>query len=194
MRHKVKRNSHVWARADRDYYIEPEWCDDALFRAERFRGGVLDPACGSGRIVKAALRRGLDAMGADVVRRRQRFPFTFMHRDFLAPTYPDVDCDNIVSNPPYRDSLMFAKLALQRARKVALLMPLAWLTGDTRAQWIAESPLKVVYVLTPRPSMPPGFVIERGEKPEGGRLDFAWFVWSRNFDGAPSLKWLRRDQ
>jgi hypothetical protein len=50
-----------------------------------------------------------------------------------------------------------------------------------------------VYLLTPRPSMPPGQVILRGEEPGGGKQDFVWLVFSQQHKGPPELRWLHRD-
>jgi hypothetical protein len=51
-----------------------------------------------------------------------------------------------------------------------------------------------VWLLTPRPSMPPGEVIARGEKPGGGKTDFCWLVFDRTHSGPPELRWLHRDR
>jgi hypothetical protein len=61
------------------------------------------------------------------------------------------------------------------------------------ARWLADTPLARVWLLTPRPSMPPGHVIANGEKPGGGSQDFAWLVWEQGYRGKPELGWLRRD-
>jgi hypothetical protein len=42
-------------------------------------------------------------------------------------------------------------------------------------------------------SMPPGSVISAELKPQNGTTNFAWFIWLRDYDGAPEIKWLRRD-
>jgi hypothetical protein len=62
------------------------------------------------------------------------------------------------------------------------------------ARWLAATPLARVYLLTPRPSMPPGHVIAAGEKPGGGTQDFVWLVWDHDYAGAPTLHWLHRDR
>jgi hypothetical protein len=43
-------------------------------------------------------------------------------------------------------------------------------------------------------TMPPGEMIQRGERPGGGKVDFAWLVFERDYPGSPSLRWLNRDQ
>jgi hypothetical protein len=40
--------------------------------------------------------------------------------------------------------------------------------------------------------MPPGESILRGEKPQGGRFDFAWLVFDQGFVGCPTMVWLHR--
>jgi hypothetical protein len=41
--------------------------------------------------------------------------------------------------------------------------------------------------------MPSGRVIEAGQKPQGGKQDFAWLVFRRDHAGPPELRWLHRD-
>jgi hypothetical protein len=61
------------------------------------------------------------------------------------------------------------------------------------ARWLHGTPLQRVWLLTPRPSMPPGETILRGERPGGGKTDFCWLVWDRGYVGAASIDWLHRD-
>ena len=61
------------------------------------------------------------------------------------------------------------------------------------ARWLASTPLSRIYLLSPRPSMPPGHVILAGEEPGGGKQDFVWLVWDHEHQGLPELHWLCRD-
>ena len=192
----VEKDAHVWERHADDFYVEPNWVDERLFDVEFFEGEIYDPACGLGRIVEAAGKQRLEAFGADVVRRSL---FCGTETDFLTTT---VDVANIVSNPPYKLAERFAVHALKCAQcKVALLLPSKWLHGDTRSRWLEQTPLRRVWFLTPRPSMPPGSVIEAGVEAGGGTVDYAWFVWERVSNhsarfknaGRPEIRWLRRD-
>jgi hypothetical protein len=36
-------------------------------------------------------------------------------------------------------------------------------------------------------------MIQRGEKPSGGKRDFCWLVFERDYPGSPSLRWLHRN-
>ena len=107
---------------------------------------------------------------------------------------------NIVSNPPFgfcddrkSRSHPFVERCLERAeRKVALLLPANWVQGDMRSRWLERTPLRRVWFLSPRPSMPPGHVLASGAKPGNGTTDYAWFVWQMDYDGATEVRWLRR--
>lgn len=192
---KAPRLSHVWDRHPDDYYIEPEWCSARLFERHKFEGKIFDPSCGSGRIVQAAYRAGYVAGGADIVR-RVAVDFPFVISDFLASKG---HFDNVVSNPPFKHcdtnaDFVFVRRALEAAcYQVALLLPAKFQYGDDRGRFLQTTPLEFVYCLTPRPSMPPGPVIEAGEKPGNGREDFAWFVWRHGYEGEPVVRWLSRD-
>lgn len=193
-----KIDAHQWEREENEHYVEPPWCSERLFEEEKFDGGVLDPCCGFGTIVASARRAGLHAVGTDLVKRAPAPGF--MHGlDFLSGDYPREilypgagECQNVVCNPPFKLVREFAECALALApRRVAMIFPTARLNA---AHWIKGTPLRRVWLMTPRPSMPPGHVIARGEKPGGGKMDFCWLVWDRSYhQGAPELRWLRRD-
>lgn len=209
---KTAKNAHLWARHPDDYYTEPEWCSERLFAVVNFEGTIVDPSCGSGRIIRAARahrekaakvgdNRITKALGYDIVKRSREC--NEETEDFLTSDY---ETDNIVTNPPFGlcgkankksrhdEDFAYVKKALATAeKKVALLLPLPWMTGADKAAYLQTTPLAQVLVLTPRPSMPPGPVIEAGEDPGGGTEDFAWYIWSREHKGPPVLGWLNRD-
>ena len=183
-----KRESHLWERDEHDWYVEPEWVSERLFEREIFIGDVMDPACGMGRIVIEARKAGLASSGMDLVDRG----FNYMCCDYMQLEYAFFD--NIVSNPPFSIAEAFARKALEQSkRKVALLLPANWVQGDRRSRWLETTPLLRVYFITPRPSMPPGRVIQAGVKPGNGTTDYAWFVWERHYFGPPRIDWIRRD-
>lgn len=185
--HKSKRNKK-WPRHPQDWYVEPRWVCDRLFSVEKFEGRVWDPAAGLGRIPTAAQHAGLEAVASDLVDRgcADEVGDFLKYRKALAP--------NIVSNVPFKMAQAFVEHAIALAdRKIAMLLPAAWVQGQTRSRWLEKSPLRRVYFLAPRPSMPPGDVVLAGESPSNGLSDFAWYVWLKGYDGAPEIRWLRRD-
>lgn len=180
---KRPENSHIWQREEHEHYVEPEWCSTRLFSVETFDGAVWDPACGFGRIPKAASAAGYEASGSDIASRGYGAKM-----DFFSCTY---GWDNIVSNPPFNIFREFAEHSLQVAmHKVALV----WLVRTLpAARWLQDTPLARIWFLTPRPSMPPGHVITAGEKPGGGKQDFCWLVWDHAHTGPVTAGWLHRD-
>ena len=77
-----------------------------------------------------------------------------------------------------------------RQGKVAIIFPVARLNA---AHWLKGTPLRRIWLLTPRPSTPPGRVIAAGQKPGGGKTDFCWLVFEQGYTGRPELNWLHRD-
>lgn len=187
---RKKQNAHLWVRDPDDWYIEPQWCDDALFAAEPFNGCIVDPCCGTGRILDAARRAGYQTYGFDI-KDRKRNP---AHAFILGNCFECDDVhDNIVSNPPYLYDDEFLKLALARSSfKTAVLLRAQWANAGTRSRWLQTLPLKRVLALSPRPSMPPGAVIMAGINPSGGKQDFSWFVFERGYTGKPEFGWAHK--
>lgn len=184
-----KLDAHVWEREANEHYVEPHWCSERLFTEESFVGDIFDPCCGFGRIIESARKKGLTAYGSDLIDRG--CPGAKSGIDFISTHFDDVE--NIVCNPPFDIAADFAAHALATAsRKVAMIFPTARLNA---AHWLRGTPLARVWLLTPRPSMPPGHTILAGEKPGGGKMDYCWLVWSHSWSAnvAPEMRWLRRD-
>jgi hypothetical protein len=184
------RASHVWNRHEDDWYVEPSWVSERLFDVEVFTGTLWDPAVGMGRILAAAWQRGLpvQTIGTDIVDRE----YHGRYLDFLSTDVEGMTADNIVTNPPFNLAKPFVLRALELARhKVATIFPTARLNA---ARWLEGLPLARVWLLTPRPSMPPGRLVLAGEKPQGGKTDFCWLVFDRKQVGGVTLRWLHRDR
>jgi hypothetical protein len=184
-----------WERDPHDWYVEPQWVSWRLFEVEAFDGDILDPACGQGNIVDAAIAAGYKVGARDIVRRTDAVVMST--GDFLDPAYDDKGWKayaNIVTNPPYRHADAFARLSLARTTgKVALLLPATWHLSDKRSRWLEAQPLARIYCLTPRPSMPPGQWLAEGNKAGGGTVDFAWYLMDHAHTGPVETRWLRRD-
>jgi hypothetical protein len=182
-------NAHAWKREAHEHYVEPFWCSKRLLEEEDFSPGIWDPCCGFGRILDAATLVGLYGIGTDIVDRGYR-DFA-AKQDFFSGAF-GFRSPNIVCNPPFNIVQRFAERALahEGTRKVAMIFPTARLNA---AHWLRETPLMRVWLMTPRPSMPPGHTITAGEKPGGGKMDFCWLVWERGHEGPAELRWLRRD-
>ena len=185
-----KLNAHLWDREPHEHYVEEQWCSRRLFDVEPIEGGVWDPACGWGRICESARAAGHAVKYSDIIDRGYDPQGRKIIRDFLEPNWPTVD--NVVTNPPFDLFENFAHQALTLTRRKVVMI---WLVRRLNAahRWLRSTPLRRIYLMTPRPSMPPGHVISRGEKPGGGTQDFCWLVWEHGFRGRSELSWLTRD-
>lgn len=195
--------AHVWERDPLDWYVEPESATDALLRVERFAGRCWDPACGGGNIVHALHRAGLSAAGTDIKRRVPADTRWFMgERDFLLGR-PLPVWMNIICNPPFfraKGTEAFIRRAHELAAespypgKLAVFTSIKFLAGDGRANglFVDHKPARV-WIITPRPSCPPGAVLAACGKAEGGTEDWCWLIWDLKRPAAStSIDWLRR--
>jgi hypothetical protein len=98
--------------------VEPHWCSTRLFEEEWFGPPgtpLLDPACGWGRILKAAIGAGFTPFGSDIVDRLQRYELgrvDFRVCDFLQHS-PLTSIPIIASNPPYNEVQRFCERAVE---------------------------------------------------------------------------------
>lgn len=186
-----KLDAHIWQREDGEHYVEPHWCSQRLFEVEDFhphgrQGSIWDPCCGFGRIVESAAAAGYATVATDKADRGYKMQGKVC--DFLTT---NILGHNIVCNPPFDVAPAFAAHALNLCQtKVAMIFPTARLNA---ARWLRGTPLARIWLMTPRPSMPPGHVIARGAKPGGGKMDFCWLVWTKGRIGPADLRWLTRD-
>jgi hypothetical protein len=189
------RRTHIFARAEREHYVEPVWASERLFQTENFgpRGArILDPACGWGRILRTAADAGYRVYGSDIrdTRRLDARDIPFVIRDFLKTNTLD-RFTSVVCNPPFDAIEAFCRRALEIANyKVAMISPLPRLPA---AHWLKELPLRRMWLLTPRPSIPPAHYLEGGKKAAGGRPEFCWLIFEHGWNAPPEFGWLHRD-
>jgi predicted RNA methylase len=195
----VEKRAHIWERDGLDWYVEPPGATEALLRAERFVGPCFDPCCGGGNIVEALRAAGYDAAGSDVVRRTSAGWF-YGVADFLGTDYSAhrARLANIVMNPPFfraKGAESFIRKALEVATgKVCAFVDIKFLAGTGRANGLfAEHPPHRVWVITPRPSCPPGEFLAAGNEAGGGTADWCWLVWDKTAPaGRAEFGWLRK--
>ena len=186
-----RRDSHIFEKEKHGHYVEPEWCSRRLFEVEKFKGPIYDPACGWGRILHEAADAGYKVLGSDIVdRQRHGLNGVFSEYDFLSRHRKFGG--SVVCNPPFDHVEEFCRHALDLgATKVAVICLTRRLNA---AHWLRELPLRFIWLLTPRPSMPPGSWIVAGNKPGGGTQDFCWLVFELGYTGHPQIGWLYRGE
>lgn len=164
-------------RVAHDLYVEPAWCVRGLLGVEEFDGPIHDPACGTRSLVGVLGEEDYIVTGSDI-----RTGTDFLKRSRRRYV-------NIISNPPFNLAEAFVRTALERTdRKVAFLLPLAFLESSRRRELFATTPLARVIVSRSRISMPPADVTTKWG---GGVRAFAWYVWDHaHYDQrGPRLGW-----
>ncbi|MCF8534397.1 MAG: hypothetical protein K9G48_15425 [Reyranella sp.] len=180
-----------------DWYVEDGWCTDLLLQKEHFIGEIVDPACGMGTIPARAIAAGYDTSASDLVDRPRIADIPFKTLDFLGEEWATEDTvDNIACNPPFSYQKGIAAAFIRRAlhvarRKVAVLLPNKFLSSQDRYLLFTQTPLRKVYYLMSRPSMPPGSLLVSGKvKRGGGKVDYCWLVFDHAHRGPATTDFL----
>jgi hypothetical protein len=172
----------TYHRNDNDFYVEPRWAVRALINNVNFLGHIHDPACGTGTIPQEFERAGgFTVSGCDVANRG----YGFAPVNFLSDS--NNFYENIVTNPPYNRSEDFIKHGIKQAlHRIAILARITFLASQRRFKLFTEFPPEKIVVLSRRPSMPPGGL---GIYPEGGKTDYCWIVWNKEYTGPSEICW-----
>ena len=169
-------------RADNDFYSTPPEMIDYLLSEEDFDEYIWEPCCGNGSLVNKLREHGHQVAASDLVDRGCPDSYT---GDFLTHTEP-FDGD-IITNPPYRNSLKFVKKALDLSkRKVAMFLNLHFIEGAKRyTELNRETKPKTIYVLAKRVTC-----YKNGDIncPKSSGVCYAWFVWDKQYTGETTIK------
>jgi hypothetical protein len=170
----------VPARRDGDnynFYPTPRYVTESLLEVEEFGSLVWEYACGDGAISEVLIKEGYEVVSSDIVDQGYGEVEDFFQSDRTA--------ESIVTNPDYDYAEEFVQTALAKTTdKVAMLLPLSFLTARIRYELLTLTLLKAVYVFSSRVSLyPHGW---SGPK-KGGVMNFAWFVWEHSYQGNPRL-------
>ena len=163
-------------REEFDNYPTPSEAVKPLLKHTTFEGEIFEPCIGEGFLADGLIKfGGLDVSGMDI-----RGTGRGKLGDFLSDEYFD-ECDNIVTNPPYKLSLDFLEKSLSITRKkVAFFCYLTFLESESRRPFLTNGLLSHVVVVSNRtPKM------KNGKWGSGERLPHAWYVWDKNHDGSP---------
>jgi hypothetical protein len=127
-------------RPKNDFYPTPPKGTLGLLSIEKFNGPIWECACGDGAMSKVLESAGYEVISTDIEPRGYGTQLDFLLTDKLfAP--------NIVTNPPFKHSQLFATIALRlRCEKLAFLEKLTFLETKTRTEWLETTPLKNVWV------------------------------------------------
>ena len=169
------------ARQKDDYYPTPSEATESLLQVEKFKGKILEPACGEGHISKILMSHGHQVVSNDLIDRG----YGTGGVDFLMEyeRYP-----NIITNPPFKLAKEFILRSLELSDdKVAMFLRLAFLESQSRKKELFDPfPPARVWVFSKRLTL-----WINGDKPtSSGTMAFCWMVWDKKPTKNTQLKWL----
>jgi hypothetical protein len=165
-----------YERKERDLYETPEWVTDAV--VPHLRPGIeaaWEPACGSGKMVRALEKHIVHVKGTDIA----------TGDDFFQQRYTPLNVEAIITNPPYEMATEFItrSLALTQPEDglVAMLLRTDFDHAKTRQFLFGEHhAFAKKLVLTKRIKW---FEDSRGQP----SFNHAWFIWDWKHQGPPTL-------
>lgn len=162
-----------YERKERDLYETPAWVTHALLpHLPPDISSVLEPACGSGKMVAVLEVAGFNVTSDDIEQ----------GGDFLSPESQAFSLyDAVITNPPYEYAREFIEKALDIADCVAMLLRTDYDHAKTRSFLFAECPsFAKKVVLTKRIKW---FEDSKGQP----SFNHAWFIWNSTHSGPPTL-------
>ena len=187
-------------RADNDYYATPFHATEAILNALESVGetlssdSILEPAAGEGHIVKVLKEHYPynEIIANDIAWRESRLGIDVTGGiDFLVCN-PYRKYDTIIMNPPFKYAKEFVEKALEISNHfVICFAKIQFLETVERKKLFENSPLKYVYVFSRRvPAWMNGNETDENGKPWASTMCFAWFVWEKDYEGEPIIRWL----
>jgi hypothetical protein len=154
-----------------------------LLEQENFSKRIWEPACGEGHVSKVLLAHGYEVLSTDLFDRG----YGVGDKNFLDVNQSGLAID-IVTNPPYKYAKEFVKKALKvvaEGQKVAMLLKLTFLEGQSRRTLFRDYPPQTVYVSSAR--------LECGKNgcfTGSSAVAYAWYVWKKGYLGPTNIKWI----
>lgn len=124
-------------REEHDYYATEPKAMELLLEKETFNPNVWECACGEGHLSKVLENHGYNVLSTDLINRGYGIGSTdFLKQDVMWK-------GDIITNPPYKYALDFAKHGLdiiQEGSKLALFLKLQFLEGQERRIFFNAAP------------------------------------------------------
>jgi hypothetical protein len=182
--HSANAGRHALADRKDDLYETPPEATRALLSVEKLPHWLWEPAAGRGAIVDVLRRAGHAVIAGDLV--DYGLPLHRKGHDFLMERKAPVNCEAIITNPPYKLAAQFVEHGLDLVPRVYMLLRLAFLESVSRTPILDGGALARVYVFRNRLPM---MHRDGWEGPRASSsIPFAWFCWHREHAGPTELR------
>lgn len=167
MKGNVLANSSAEDRPSTDFYPTPKEVTVALLRYLEIPKGstIWEPACGDGRMAEVMKELGYDVISSDL----NDMGYGTTGVDYINSEL--VECDWIITNPPFKVSGEFIKTSINHGKPFALLVKSQYWHAQCKAVLFNEFKPKYVLPLTWRPD----FLF--GKKGGAPTMECLWVVW-----------------
>lgn len=175
-------NSHQ-SREAHDYYATEPKAAELLLALDDF-SHVWECACGGGHMAEVLEKAEVLDLATD------KYSYGYNSNpplDFLE--YDGKWHGDIITNPPYKYAGEFIKKAmslLDEGRKLALFLPIRYLSSKSRRAIFEKYPPYKVWVSSSRLTCAANGDFEHMS---GGAVDYAWFIWHKGYEGETKLGW-----
>jgi hypothetical protein len=179
-----KRQKMKVTQPNEFYATHPSVTRD-LLREENFHLRILEPACGCGCISEPLKENGYDVFSTDLIDRGYgNGGIDFLTTEFEKGAY------DIITNPPYTLFIPFLEKSIDICHnKVAMLLPLSFITTKQRSKLYHKFPPHTVYIYEDRICIAKNGLFEKYESVINPQ-QYAWYVWHKGFTGNPTIKWI----
>lgn len=184
----TQKVAKIDVREIKDYYATHPSVTEDLLRVEKFNHRILEPCCGGGFMAEAIKQAGYEVEAYDLVDRGYGKQADFLTSDFEVNQY------DIITNPPYTNIVPFVQRALDLCKqKVAILMPLRYLSSMERYEFYAKYPPCRVYCYVNRICVAKSGRFDLYDASSNMEI-YAWYIWEKEYKGETALKWLENKQ
>ena len=182
-----KKKPTIDIRELHDFYATHPSTTRDILKLETFGEEILEPFCGSGTMAEVIKESGRKVKAYDIIDRGYGEVGDFFEVNFEENKY------DIITNPPYYKELpsLIQRCIKLAKHKVAIIMPLRYLTGKARFSDLYEPfPPSRVYVYQERISVAKNADFQKYNDAGSNLEIYAWYIWEKGFKGKTELKWL----
>jgi hypothetical protein len=180
---------HSFAERKLDLYETPvEAVTAMILKSQQLNPNPLpikiwEPCCGPGMVTKELRAWGFEVFASDI--EDYQCPNSFSGRDFLLERAAPEGFDCIYTNPPYKLKERFVWHARDLVRFTVMLLPLSFIAGRRRRGLFAAQDLRAIYAFENR--LPHMHRAGWEGKKASSQVEFAWFVWDREYRGEATI-------
>lgn len=175
-------------RKEMEFYPTPPSLTIPLFQRLNFPNAIWEPACGDGAISRVAIDYGYSVVSTDL----NDHGYGRSGVDFFSQSQLPAEVQTIITNPPYKVQTPRRTFSVEDwvahgydigARQMAFLLKTVAIAGQRRSRILQRCQLQWVLQFRARPK-------KFGSDTETSMIDFAWFVFNRDYRGYAQIDYL----